>query len=71
MERMAELARGVGVHDVVLEDAVFDEDGAARGQAFAVEGARAEAADMPSKTRVPSSMTVMFSPATLLAEHVR
>ena len=40
----AELARGVGVDDVVLEDAVFDQDGAAGGQAFAVEGAGAEAA---------------------------
>ncbi len=40
-----ELARGVGVHDVVLEDAAFDEDGAARGKAFAVEGRGAEAAD--------------------------
>src|SRR6202020_1254473 len=40
-----QLARGVGVEDVVLQDAAFDENGAARGEAFAVEGAGAEAAD--------------------------
>ena len=41
-----QLARRVGVHHVVLENAAFDEHGAARGQAFAVEGASAEAADL-------------------------
>ncbi len=43
-----ELARGVGVHDVVFEDAAFDEHGAAGGKTFAVEGAGAEAADAVS-----------------------
>ncbi len=60
-----ELARGVGVEDVVCEDAALDEDGAAGGQAFGVEGAGAEAAaDFHRQDEVPSSMTVMFSPAT-------
>ena len=41
-----ELARGVGVHHVVFEDAALDEDGAAGGKAFAVEGTGAEACDL-------------------------
>jgi hypothetical protein len=41
-----ELARGVGVHHVVFQDAAFDEHGAARGQTFTVEGTCAEAADV-------------------------
>ena len=41
----AQLTRGVGVHHVVLEDAAFDQHGAACGEAFAVEGTGAEAAD--------------------------
>ncbi len=40
-----ELARGVGVEDVAFEDAALDEDGAASGQAFGVEGTSAEATD--------------------------
>ena len=39
-----ELARGVGVEHEVLEDAALDDDGAARGEAIAVEGRGAEAA---------------------------
>ena len=41
----AEFLRGVGVQYVRREHSVFDDHGAARGDAFAVEGAGAEAAD--------------------------
>ena len=39
-----ELFRGVGIEQVRFQHAVFDDDGAARGNAFAVEGTGAEAA---------------------------
>ena len=43
--RDAEFAAGVGVGDVALQDAALYQNRAPRGQAFGIEGRRAEAAD--------------------------
>jgi hypothetical protein len=59
----AQLARRIGVEQVGLQDAILDDDGAQRGQAFAVEGRAAEAARAVGSSMALSSTMVSVGAA--------